>query len=107
MRASPSRHRASVSGLARDETNGSMSCVNASSPVLAVTAGGIEALNSGSTSATAGRSCMPRRLTFTPCSGERITALRVTSVPVPAVVGMAMHGTEDFVSASPRPMTSR
>ena len=35
-----------------------------------------------------------RRLAFTPCCGEASTALRVTSAPVPDVVGMAMHGSE-------------
>ena len=48
-----------------------------------------------------------RRLTFTLCSGDDSTALRVTSEPVPAVVGMAMNGADGFVNALPRPMISR
>jgi hypothetical protein len=42
-----------------------------------------------------------RRLTFTLCSGEPSTALRVTSAPVPAVVGMAMKGRGGFASGFP------
>ena len=48
-----------------------------------------------------------RRLTFTRCSGEASTALRVTSAPVPAVVGTAMTGRGGLVNGSARPMTSR
>ena len=48
-----------------------------------------------------------RRLTLTRCSGEASTALRVTSVPVPAVVGIATNGADGCVSGLPRPMTSR
>gem|GEM_PF-7011824 len=33
-----------------------------------------------------------RKLTLIPCLGAMSTALRVTSAPVPAVVGMAMSG---------------
>ncbi len=38
---------------------------------------------------------------------ELITAFRVTSAPVPAVVGTAMQGREGRVSARPRPTISR
>ncbi len=48
-----------------------------------------------------------RRLTFTLCSGDDSTALRVTSEPVPAVVGMATNGADGFVNALPGPMISR
>ncbi len=71
-------------------TYGSMTCVRASRPVLAVTSGGMLYVSLGSTSATRGSISGLRRLTFTRCSGEAKTALRVTSAPVPAVVGMAM-----------------
>ena len=37
-----------------------------------------------------------RRLTLTRCSGEASTALRVTSEPVPAVVGIAMKRSRSF-----------
>src|ERR1019366_7914145 len=54
-----------------------------------------------------GSMCGLRRLTLTRCSGEASTALRVTSEPVPAVVGIAIKGADGLVSAWPRPMTSR
>ena len=49
-----SRHRASVSGLARRQVKGSINCVNASMPVAAVMAGGRSWVIAGSTIATAG-----------------------------------------------------
>ena len=55
----------------------------------------------GSTSATRGSMRGLRRLTLTRCSGEPSTALRVTSAPVPAVVGMAMKGALGLVSGRP------
>ena len=48
-----------------------------------------------------------RRLTFTRCSCEPITELRVTSDPVPAVVGMATQGSAGSLSDLPPPMISR
>ena len=48
-----------------------------------------------------------RRLAFTRCSGEDNTALRVTSEPVPAVVGIATKGAEGRAIGCPRPTTSR
>ena len=48
-----------------------------------------------------------RKLTFTRCFGDASTALRVTSAPVPAVVGIAMKGTEGSVRDLPWPITSR
>ena len=42
--------------------------------------------------ATRGARCGLRRLTLTCCSRDSSTALRVTSDPVPAVVGMATNG---------------
>ncbi len=44
---------------------------------------------------------------FTPCSGDARTALRVTSLPVPAVVGTAMKASGAAVIARPLPTTSR
>ncbi len=51
--------------------------------------------------------CGLRTLTLTRCSGEASTALRVTSLPVPAVVGMAITGSAGLASGWPRPITSR
>ena len=48
-----------------------------------------------------------RRLALTLWAGEANTALRVTSEPVPAVVGIARIGKESFASVFPRPTTSR
>ena len=76
-------------------------------PVLAVRAGGRLRVNSGSTMAMRGSMNGLRRLTLRRCSGEARTALRVTSEPVPAVVGMAMNGADGFASGRPRPMISR
>jgi hypothetical protein len=95
-----------VTGLARRDTYASMSCVNASRPVAAVTSGGMVAVRSGSTSARRGSIKGLRRLAFTRCSGEVRTALRVTSLPVPAVVGMATKGSDDR-KGRPRPTISR
>jgi hypothetical protein len=106
-RCIPSRATASDSGFACGETNGSMHCVSASSPVLAVTEGGSEYVSSGSITATAGSISGLRRLTFT-CSSSAInTAFRVTSAPVPAVVGIAMNGAARLASGRALPMTSR
>ena len=48
-----------------------------------------------------------RMLTLTLWAGESRTALRVTSAPVPAVVGTAMQGTDGRSSGRPSPITSR
>ncbi len=76
-------------------------------PVRAVTAGGREYVSSGSTMARRGSIQALRRLTLTRCWWEASTALRVTSDPVPAVVGMAMKGSGGLISGWPLPMTSR
>ncbi len=75
--------------------------------MLAVTCGGRPSVRSGSTNATRGIIVALRRLAFTPCSGDASTALRVTSDPVPAVVGIATTGHDGLSSGRPRPMTSR
>ncbi len=106
-RVMPSRQNASVNGLARDDVNGSTSWTSASSPELAVTAGGSVYVRLGSTRATRASIDGLRRLTLTRCRGEARTAFRVTSLPVPAVVGIAIHGTEGRSSGRPAPMTSR
>src|SRR5664279_154464 len=48
-----------------------------------------------------------RKLAFTPCSVEPSTAFRVTSLPVPAVVGTAMNGKGEVLIVRPLPITSR
>jgi hypothetical protein len=94
-------------GFGRLQVNGSINCVSASSPVAAVTSGGIPCVSSGSTSASRGIIPRLRRLAFTPpCSGDASTAFLVASEPVPAVVGIASSGSEGLDSGSPRPTTS-
>ena len=63
-------------------------------PVTAVIAAGKEIVKSGSITARSGNINGLRMLTLTRCCGEPNTALRVTSDPVPAVVGMAMYGAD-------------
>ena len=76
-----------------DETRASINWVRASMPVPAVIAGGMATVSSGSTIATHGIMNGLRRLTLTSWEAALRTALRVTSAPVPAVVGTAMKGT--------------
>ena len=57
--------------------------------------------------ASAGSIRASRRLTLRRASGTPITALRVTSAPVPAVVGMATKGNGGWSSGRPCPTTSR
>ena len=94
-------------GLARTLQYGSINCVSASTPVAAVTLRGSDQVSSGSTTARRGSIPAERRLALTRCSGLASTALRVTSLPVPAVVGMAMQGAAGAESGWPRPITSR
>src|SRR2546425_11751019 len=62
-------------------------------PVPAVTPAGRLTLSAGSTSATHDAMLgVPPTLNFTFRSGSVITAQRVTSLPVPAVVGTATSG---------------
>ena len=75
-------------------------------PVLAVTAGGKSWVNTGSTRATCGTMLTLRILALTPCVSEVSTALRVTSDPVPAVVGIASMGSDGLAIGWPRPTTS-
>lgn len=84
-----------------------MSCVRASSPVAAVMFGGVLRVNIGSTITLSGIMERWRRLTFTLASGIAITAFRVTSAPVPAVVGMAIIGAGGWSSGFPSPRISR
>ncbi|OPZ14640.1 MAG: hypothetical protein BWZ10_01870 [candidate division BRC1 bacterium ADurb.BinA364] len=76
-------------------------------PVEAVSAGGTLCVSSGSTMATVGSIPGLRMLALMRCSGEPRTALRVTSAPVPAVVGRAMWGAARRGGGWPFPTTSR
>ncbi len=89
------------------DKNGSITCDSASSPLEATTAGGKPPSRSGSTAATQGSISGLRKLAFTRASGTVSTALRVTSEPVPAVVGAAKNGSGGRSSDRPAPTTSR
>ena len=102
-----SRHNASVSGFVRVQTKGSITWVTASRPEASVTGRGQPSVSAGSTIARRGSIRASRRLTLRRCSGTPITALRVTSAPVPAVVGMATKGKGGWSSGRPCPTTSR
>src|SRR5207248_89231 len=70
----------------------SIACVSASMPLSAVTFGGHDTVNSGSTSATAGRRWLLSTPTFIWLSVSVRTAAADTSEPVPAVVGRQNSG---------------
>ena len=74
-------------------------------PLAAMVGRGRPARRSGSTTATLGRSSGLRRLALTPPPDS--TAFRVTSEPVPAVVGTATQGRPGATIGRPAPMTSR
>ena len=101
----PSRASASLNGLARRDSKGSMSWDSASIPLAAM-------VGRGSRPADLDRHQRPwaacsglRRLALTPPPDN--TELRVTSEPVPAVVGTATQGSPGLVIGRPAPMTSR
>ena len=81
--------------------------MRASSPVAAVMFGGALMVNIGSTITLSGIMELWRRLTFTLAAGIAITAFRVASAPVPAVVGTAIMGAGGWSSGFPSPMISR
>lgn len=64
----------------------------ASRPVEAVTLGGMDMVSSGSTRATSGKFCGGAMAGFARLALCVITEKGVTSLPVPAVVGMAITG---------------
>src|SRR5439155_22341858 len=68
----------------------SMACVRASMPLSAVTFGGHDTVNSGSTMATRGRRYQLSKPVFTWLSVSVKAAACDTSEPVPAVVGTQM-----------------
>ena len=79
------------SGFRRCPVHASMACTKASSPVEAVTCGGIDAVAVGSRMTASGSISSPHVHTFLPCPSLRMH-VRVTSAPVPDVVGTATIG---------------
>ncbi len=87
-------------GFARDERFDQLrECIHAGAAVRR--GGSVRREQWGSTTARRGSIWGCARLTLCRCRGGRNTALRVTSAPVPAVVGMAMHGQQGFSRARP------
>ena len=66
-----------------------MQWVRASMPVAAVTAGGRPRVSSGSANTARASSRGEKKIFLTWVCSSEMTALRPTSLPVPAVVGMA------------------
>jgi hypothetical protein len=81
-----------------------MQCVSASMPVAAVSDGGSPSVRAGSQRARAGNRCVLMKSSLRPST--LIIAARPTSLPVPAVVGMAMVGTTCDVMRSTPPCTA-
>ncbi|MEZ4505263.1 MAG: hypothetical protein R2848_05170 [Thermomicrobiales bacterium] len=84
--------RPSLIGVPRVQVYASMAWVSASIPVEAVSRGGKPSVSPGSTMAILGAIAQSRRETLICRVVSLTTELRVTSLPVPAVVGMAMSG---------------
>ena len=82
-----------------------MSWDSASMPLAAIVVLGRPSSRSGSTTATFGSISGLLRLALTPPPDS--TELRVTSEPVPAVVGTATQGRPGLSIGRPAPMTSR
>ncbi len=91
-RRAPSSAIASDAGLASAQCSESTACESASMPVAAVSAGGIDSVRSGSTSATRGQIRGSNRFIFLWRSVSVMIAEGETSLPVPAVVGTASDG---------------
>ena len=83
---------ASEKSLDAVETNASTAWVNTSMPVSAVTAGGTLVVSCASSTARSGRRLSSIRGYLSPFSRSVMTAKRLTSEPVPLVVGTAMKG---------------
>ena len=78
-----------------------------SSPDAAMVDESQDAVRSGSTSAARGTIIGLRMLFLNRRRGQEITAFRVASAPVPAVVGTATMGSGHCRMARPRPTPSR
>src|SRR5690349_3425031 len=83
-----------------------MQCVSASKPVAAVIIGGMLTVRCGSKIAQLGIMLGAKKIVFLPVSGKVATALRPTSLPVPAVVGSAIIGGSGFVIFALPPLLS-
>ncbi len=94
--ASKAKH--SDMGCAAVFTYDSMAWVRASIPAAAVTLGGWDIVNSGSSIANVGINIELPMPIFRFCSSSVITAHRVTSLEVPAVVGKSTIGNGCFFS---------
>ena len=83
-----------------------MQCVSASMPVAAVVRGGIVSVNFGSKMATFGIRRGAKMTVFFLVAWMVTTPLRPTSLPVPAVVGMAIIGGTSFTILASPPIAS-
>ncbi len=88
----PSSAIASTTGLIAGDRKPSMQWPSASMPVPAVNLAGSDIVRSGSQIATFGSNCGPRTPNSRWPGAGWTPAPRETSLPVPAVVGMAMIG---------------
>src|SRR5438552_19037349 len=95
---------ASEAGVASLQCSESMAWLTASIPVAAVKAEGIEKVRSGSTSATRGQIRGSKRFIFLSRTVSVMIADGDTSLPVPAVVGIA---TTEAGTAATAPQTSQ
>ncbi len=89
MRRAASTARGLEKGLALLDTKDSTAWVRASSPVWAVSRGGMDAASAGSRMATSGMSSGEKMACFLLGASSDIMAVAVASEPVPLVVGMA------------------
>ena len=87
-------------GLWSTETYGSIACTKASIPVAAVMAWGIPNINIGSLKETNGMFRQETTTNFKWVSSLLITAWRVNSEPVPAVVLTAISGGRGLLKVS-------
>ena len=84
---------ASEAGVASRQCKESTAWLSASMPVEAVSAGGIDIVRSGSTSAIRGQIRGSKRFIFFRLTVSVMIADGETSLPVPDVVGRAITGT--------------
>ena len=87
------KEKSMVSLVALRDTQDSMAWVKASTPVAAVSAGGIPYVSRGSRMAISGTRYMEMTSSFSWAASSVMIVVPETSLPEPAVVGMAMIGT--------------
>ena len=85
-----------VSSVALRETQDSMAWVSASTPVAAVSAGGMPKVSSGSRMAASGMRYGEITSSFSWAAVSVMIVVPDTSLPDPAVVGIARIGTPGF-----------